>query len=147
MSDKETPVGTPFHLVDHVPYALGSVVSKTLVKKDTGTVTLFSFAEGQGLSEHTAPFDALVYVYDGEAEVTIDGKKLRRTYSICSPAGTWPLEIGVRIQPGGAFGEFAARELEAQGAEPPSREAGPCPTPLRLQGRGASARRRSRLWS
>ena len=41
-----------------------------------------------------------------------DGKKLRRTYSICSPAGAWPLEIGVRIQPGGAFGEFAANELQ-----------------------------------
>ena len=41
-----------------------------------------------------------------------DGKKLRRTYSICSPAGRWPLEIGVRVQPGGAFGEFAANELE-----------------------------------
>jgi ring-1,2-phenylacetyl-CoA epoxidase subunit PaaE len=41
-----------------------------------------------------------------------DGKTLRRTYSICSPAGLWPLEIGVRVQPGGAFGEFAANELE-----------------------------------
>ena len=45
-------------------------------------------------------------------EFECDGKKLRRTYSICSPAGAWPLEIGVRIQPGGAFGEFAANELQ-----------------------------------
>ena len=45
-------------------------------------------------------------------EIERDGKKLRRTYSICSPAGAWPLEIGVRIQPGGAFGEFAANELQ-----------------------------------
>lgn len=44
-------------------------------------------------------------------EILHDGKKIRRTYSICSPAGAWPLEIGVRIQPGGAFGEFAANEL------------------------------------
>ena len=44
-------------------------------------------------------------------EILRDGKKIRRTYSICSPAGAWPLEIGVRIQPGGAFGEFAASEL------------------------------------
>ena len=46
-------------------------------------------------------------------EILRDGKKVRRTYSICSPAGAWPLEIGVRIQPGGAFGEFAATELQA----------------------------------
>jgi ring-1,2-phenylacetyl-CoA epoxidase subunit PaaE len=45
-------------------------------------------------------------------QIERDGKKLRRTYSICSPEGRWPLEIGVRLQPGGAFGEFAARELE-----------------------------------
>ena len=45
-------------------------------------------------------------------QIELDGKALRRTYSICSPAGVWPLEIGVRVQPGGAFGEFAASELE-----------------------------------
>ena len=52
-------------------------VSKTLIDKQTGTVTLFSFDKGQGLSEHTAPFDALVSVIDGEVEVTISGKSLR----------------------------------------------------------------------
>ena len=56
-----------------VGYQDGSVVSKTLIKKETGTVTLFAFDEGQGLSEHTAPFDALVCVLDGEAEITISG--------------------------------------------------------------------------
>ncbi|MBL7128187.1 MAG: cupin domain-containing protein [Ignavibacteria bacterium] len=55
-------------------YQDGSVVSKTILKKDTGNVTFFAFAEGQGLSEHTAPFDALVYIADGEAEVKISGK-------------------------------------------------------------------------
>jgi len=54
-------------------YQEGSVVSKTLIKKDKGTVTLFAFAEGEGLSEHTAPFDALVYVSDGKAKITISG--------------------------------------------------------------------------
>lgn len=56
-------------------YAKEAVVSKTLIKKDTGTVTLFAFDAGQGLSEHTAPFDAMVQVVDGEAAVYIDGKE------------------------------------------------------------------------
>ena len=49
----------------------GSVVSRTLINKNIGTVTLFSFDKGEGLSEHTAPFDALVYIFDGEAEISI----------------------------------------------------------------------------
>jgi quercetin dioxygenase-like cupin family protein len=63
-----------FRLVNMVDYQSGSVVSRTLIDKPSGTVTLFSFADGQGLSEHTAPFDALVYVMDGEARITISGK-------------------------------------------------------------------------
>jgi quercetin dioxygenase-like cupin family protein len=63
-------------LVDLVAYQKGSVVSRTIIDKNTGTVTLFSFDEGQGLSEHTAPFDALVYLLDGEAEISISGKPL-----------------------------------------------------------------------
>lgn len=55
-------------------YQKDAVVSKTVLKKDTGTVTLFAFDEGQGLSEHTAPFDAMVQVLDGEVEITISGK-------------------------------------------------------------------------
>lgn len=61
---------------DLVDYQEGSVVSRTIMEKGTGTLTLFAFGEGQGLSEHTAPFDALVYVLEGEAEVTISGKAL-----------------------------------------------------------------------
>ena len=61
-------------LADMVSYQKESVVSKTLIKKETGTVTLFAFDQGQGLSEHTAPFDALVCVLDGEVEIMISGK-------------------------------------------------------------------------
>jgi len=57
-----------------VEYQGGAVVSKTLVKKPAGTVTLFAFDAGQELSEHTAPFDALVLVLDGQAKITIGGK-------------------------------------------------------------------------
>lgn len=66
--------GQPLKLIDLVDYQEAAVVSKQIIKKDTGNVTLFAFDEGQGLSEHTAPFDALVYVFDGEAEVFIDKK-------------------------------------------------------------------------
>ncbi len=61
-------------LTNLADYQDGSVVSKTLIKKETGTVTLFAFDQGQGLSEHTAPFDALVCVLDGEVEIMISGK-------------------------------------------------------------------------
>jgi quercetin dioxygenase-like cupin family protein len=64
----------PAKFVDLIAYQDGSVVSRTIIDKETGTVTLFAFDEGQGLSEHTAPFDALVHILDGEAEVTISGK-------------------------------------------------------------------------
>ena len=65
------PVST---LVKLVSYQKGAVVSKTLVDKKTETVTIFAFAEGQGLSEHTAPLDAMVSILDGEADITISGK-------------------------------------------------------------------------
>ena len=60
-------------LRDFVEYSSGSVVSKTVVDKKAGTLTLFAFDAGQGLSEHTAPYDAVVQVLDGEAEVVIGG--------------------------------------------------------------------------
>jgi quercetin dioxygenase-like cupin family protein len=63
-------------LIGLVEYQTGSIVSRTVIDKPTGTLTLFAFDKGQGLSEHTAPFDAMVYVFDGEAEVTISGKPL-----------------------------------------------------------------------
>jgi quercetin dioxygenase-like cupin family protein len=63
-------------------------VSRTLIDKKTGTVTLFAFDKQQGLSEHTAPYDALVQIIDGEAEVTISGKKhqLKQGEMIIMPA-------------------------------------------------------------
>ncbi|MFC2017720.1 cupin domain-containing protein [Chloroflexota bacterium] len=65
------------NLADQVEYAEGSVVSRTILQKQVGTLTLFAFDQGQGLSEHSAPFDALVQVLDGEAEITIGGKPIR----------------------------------------------------------------------
>jgi quercetin dioxygenase-like cupin family protein len=63
-------------LVDLADYQTGAIVSRTVIDKDAGSVTFFAFDKGQGLSEHTAPYDALVYILDGEAEVTISGKVL-----------------------------------------------------------------------
>jgi quercetin dioxygenase-like cupin family protein len=64
---------------DLVSYAEGAIVSRTLVENAAGTVTLFAFDAGQTLSEHSAPFDALVHVLDGEAELTIGGQPVRAT--------------------------------------------------------------------
>jgi quercetin dioxygenase-like cupin family protein len=60
-------------LSELIDYQVGSVVSREIVSKKTGTLTLFAFDKGQGLSEHTAPFDATVFCLEGEVEVTIDG--------------------------------------------------------------------------
>jgi quercetin dioxygenase-like cupin family protein len=68
-------IGKALTMSDLVSYQEDSVVSKTLIDKKIGTVTLFSFGAGQGLSEHTAPFDAFVQVVDGEADVIINGDK------------------------------------------------------------------------
>jgi quercetin dioxygenase-like cupin family protein len=75
---------------DMVAYQPGAVVSRTLVKKNAGTVTLFAFDAGQGLSEHTAPFDALVEILDGEAELAIGGKLVvaRAGQAVLMPANT-----------------------------------------------------------
>jgi quercetin dioxygenase-like cupin family protein len=75
-------------LVDMVEYQKDAVVSKTIIEKSTGTVTLFAFYMGQGLSEHTAPFDALVQVLDGEVEIRISGKPfhLKQGEMIIMPA-------------------------------------------------------------
>ncbi len=85
MDEKKKPedtamlLGKALQLGELVEYQKGSVVSRTIIDKGTGTITLFSFDEGQGLSEHTAPFDAMVYLIDGEAEVTISGKEHQLT--------------------------------------------------------------------
>jgi quercetin dioxygenase-like cupin family protein len=71
------PAAQALPLVELVSYQDGAIVSRTLVKQNGGTITLFAFDRGQALSEHTAPFDALVQVLDGEGEVVIGGTPLR----------------------------------------------------------------------
>lgn len=76
MSEKPAaPIGIPFNLANYVIYAEDSVISKTLIDKGIGNITLFSFDKGQGLSEHTSPFDAVVHILDGQAQITIGGEK------------------------------------------------------------------------
>jgi len=68
-----TVAGEPVTLTELVAYQEGTVVSRTLIDKKVGTVTVFAFGAGQGLSEHTAPYDVCVQILDGEAEITIAG--------------------------------------------------------------------------
>ncbi len=81
--DAQTPgdnlLGQVVDLAGLIDYQADAVVSRTLMKKATGTVTLFAFDAGQELSEHTAPFDAMVQVLDGQVEVTISGQPMRLT--------------------------------------------------------------------
>jgi len=72
----EVPVSEAIKLLNLISYQERSVVSRTIVIRETGNVTLFAFDGPQGLSEHTAPFDALVHVLEGEVEVSVDGKPL-----------------------------------------------------------------------
>ena len=76
---REMPASEVVRLIDLVNYQEAAVVSRTLVRGATGTVTPFAFDEGQGLTEHTAPFDALAHLLEGEAEITVSGKPLRTT--------------------------------------------------------------------
>ncbi|MFB3882783.1 MAG: cupin domain-containing protein [Armatimonadota bacterium] len=69
--------GQVVNLAGLLEYQDGAIVSRTVIDKKTGTVTIFAFDQGQGLSEHTAPFDALVYVLDGEAMITVAGVESR----------------------------------------------------------------------
>jgi quercetin dioxygenase-like cupin family protein len=85
---KEPLIAKVIDMAGLVEYQAGSVVSRAIIQKKTGTVTLFAFDEGQGLSEHTAPFDALVCILDGQAEITISGnaKTLKKGEMIIMPA-------------------------------------------------------------
>jgi len=82
------PKSEVLHMVDLASYQDGSVVSRQITKEDAGNITLFAFDEGQELSEHTAPYDALVHVLDGEVEVRISGKpyQLKTGDAIIMPA-------------------------------------------------------------
>ncbi len=87
-SDKEDMRDKALRLTDLITHQEGAVVSRTLVNKKTGTITLFAFDKDQGLSEHTAPYDALVYGFEGEAKIMISGKPhhLRQGEMIIMPA-------------------------------------------------------------
>ena len=82
------PVAQILNLTEMVAYQDGSVVSRQVTKSDTGNVTLFAFDTGQGLSEHTAPFDALVHILDGRADIFISGEQftLENGQAIIMPA-------------------------------------------------------------
>ena len=67
-----TPVGVPFAYADLVDYQTDSIVSRAIINKKSGNVTVFAFDRGQKLSEHTAPFDALLHIVEGNAVITID---------------------------------------------------------------------------
>ncbi len=75
----QMPSGEAVNVVSLVEYAPESIVSRQLIKNDAGTVTLFAFDKGQSLSEHTTPFDALVQVIDGQAELIIGGTSVPAT--------------------------------------------------------------------
>jgi len=86
--NKAFPTAEKFSMTEKVQYAEGSVVSKIIIRNEHGNVTLFAFDKGEFLSEHTAPFDAIVQVLDGVGEVVIDGKsyQLNVGESIIMPA-------------------------------------------------------------
>ena len=87
---KETfPKSSVMVIGEMIGYADGGVVSKQVLKSEAGNITLFSFDRDQGLSEHTAPFDALVQILDGEAEIMLGGEtiRLKKGESVIMPAG------------------------------------------------------------
>ena len=88
MGTNEFDKGKKFSFNESIGYADSAVVSKHILKKETGNISLFAFDKGEGLSEHTTPFDALVFVVDGKAEILIDGQShiLTAGESIVMPA-------------------------------------------------------------
>ena len=88
MQSNEFEKAKVFSFSDSVEYASGGILSKTVLKKETGNISLFSFAEGEALSEHTAPFDAMIQVVDGKGEIIIGGKSfiLESGQTIIMPA-------------------------------------------------------------
>jgi quercetin dioxygenase-like cupin family protein len=88
MGTNEFEKSKVFSLNDSIEYSEGGIVSKTVLKKQTGNISLFSFDKGEALSEHTAPFDAMIQVVDGRGEIIIGGKSflLSTGQSIIMPA-------------------------------------------------------------
>ena len=87
-TEEENIIGKALKAKDLVVYGKGAVVSRTIIKKKTGIVTVFAFDKAEGLSEHTAPFDAMVHILDGEAEIVISRKpnKVKAGEFIIMPA-------------------------------------------------------------
>ncbi len=81
---RDNPVSSPGTLLK---YHKDAIVSKEIIHRKTGTISFFAFDKGQSLSEHTAPFDAFIYIIDGACEITISGKKylLKKGQSIIMP--------------------------------------------------------------
>jgi quercetin dioxygenase-like cupin family protein len=88
MASNEYEKSKIFRFNDSIEYSDGGIVSKTVLKKQTGNISIFSFSKGEALSEHTAPFDALIQVVDGKGEIVIGGKSfiLETGESIIMPA-------------------------------------------------------------
>ncbi len=88
MENEKNKNETPFVFSDSISYQADGIVSKKIIQKEKGNITLFAFDTGQKLSEHTAPFDALVQVMSGNAEIVINGKpnQLTAGQSIIMPA-------------------------------------------------------------
>ena len=88
MSNEKIEHGTPFIFAESISYQADGIVSKRIIQKEKGNITLFAFDAGQKLSEHTAPFDAVVQVMQGSAEVVIGGKpnQIAAGQSIIMPA-------------------------------------------------------------
>jgi quercetin dioxygenase-like cupin family protein len=88
MKTNEFEKSKSFSYQDSIEYSDGAIVSKTILKKETGNISLFAFAIGEALSEHTAPFDALIQVVDGRGEIIIAGKShfLETGQNIIMPA-------------------------------------------------------------
>jgi len=96
---REMPEAEVVRLAELVNFQGGAVVSRTLLKCPTGTVTVFAFDQGQGLSEHTAPFDALVQVLEGSAEITVSGKPLQaRTGDVILLPTNQPHAVGANTR-------------------------------------------------
>jgi quercetin dioxygenase-like cupin family protein len=96
---REMPEAEVVRLAELVNFQGGAVVSRTLLKCPTGTVTVFAFDQGQGLSEHTAPFDALVQVLEGSAEITVSGKPLQaRTGDVILLPANQPHAVGANTR-------------------------------------------------
>jgi quercetin dioxygenase-like cupin family protein len=88
MENEKIQTGTPFTFVNSISYQTDGIVSQRIIRKEKGNITLFAFDAGQKLSEHTAPFDALVQVMAGSAEIVIEGEpnQLAAGQSIIMPA-------------------------------------------------------------